>query len=163
MILVAFRHHDHRLASRIICALRGGDVAHCESAIPVAAQAWCVSSSMLDGGVRGKLIDITDAAKWRVYRVPDGQHADLAAWLFANDGAGYDYLGNLGILWRPFGHSRRRWFCSEAVADHLHLRSPELYDPRTLESIVESLFTRVEWVDGIWAPAAATAIAPQPA
>lgn len=145
MILVAFRHSDRRLFARVVCALRGGDSAHCESAIPTGDVAWCVSSSFLDGGVRGKLIDIRDPAKWRVYRVPDGQHLHLDTWLGEHDGDGYDVLGLLGILFRPFGQSRRRRFCSEAVAEHLLLRTPELYDPRTLESVVASLHPRVEW------------------
>lgn len=153
MILIAFRHSDPRLFARAVCLLRGGDTAHCESAIPTGTLAWCVSSSFLDGGVRGKMIDLRDPAKWRVYRVPDGEHLSLDNWLDAHDMQGYDHLGLLGILWRPAGHSRSRKFCSEAVAEHLMLATPELYDPRTLEDLVERFFPRVAWSDGQWLPA----------
>jgi len=160
MLHVAFRHSDRRPFARAVCFLRGGDTAHCESGIPAGDVHWCVSSSFLDNGVRGKLIDLRDPAKWRVYEVPDGQHLHVDDWLAEHDMEGYDILGLLGILWRPAGHSVRRKFCSEAVAEHLLLRTPELYDPRTLEDIVARLFPRIYWADGRWISAGT--IVPQP-
>ncbi len=70
MLLIAFRHSDQRLFARLVTFCRGGDSAHVEAAMPSddAQLSTCVSASFLDHGVRGKLIDITDAGKWRVYR-----------------------------------------------------------------------------------------------
>lgn len=152
MHFVAFRHSDRRLFARLVCLVRGGDTAHCETAMGAhdMPAAWCVSASWLDGGVRGKTIDLSDAAKWRVYRLNDDAHVDLRRWLLLHDNWGYDLLGLLGILWRPIGHSRRRMFCSEACADLLQLPEPELYDPRTLESVVRRLGQRVQWSGNTW-------------
>lgn len=132
MILLAFRHSDRRLFARVVTALRGGDSAHVEAAIPLQHTHLCVSASFLDGGVRGKVIDISDPAKWRVYRW-DGEHLDPLQWLQAHDKAQYDLRGLLGILAPPVGHSRSRRFCSEAVAEILMLPDPHTYDLVRLE------------------------------
>lgn len=132
MILIAFRHSDTRPFARLMTALRGGDSAHVEVALPVAELAMCVSASWLDGGVRGKMIDIRNPAKWRVYQW-DGPHADTMQWLLANYGAGYDIRGLLGILAPPVGHSRTKRFCSEAVAEMLGMPDPHTYDLVRLE------------------------------
>ena len=99
MILIAFRYNDPRLFARIVTAIRGGDSAHVEAAIPAADGhlTLCVSASFLDGGVRGKVIDITNPRKWRVYRW-DGEHEDLMAWLKPRMKMGYDLRGLLGIV-----------------------------------------------------------------
>ncbi len=132
MILIAFRHSDTRIFARGVTLLRGGDSAHVEAAVPVQGVHLCVSASFLDGGVRGKVIDINDPAKWRVYRWT-GPHIDPLVWLQANDGAHYDLRGLLGILAPPVGHSRSKRFCSEAVAEMLMLPYPETYDLVQLE------------------------------
>ncbi len=140
---VAFRFGDRRLFARIICALRGGDSAHCE-----VAGAWaedgtyeCVSASWLDGGVRGKRMPLP-AAKWRIYELASPNSP--AAWLHSRAGAGYDLLGLLGIVFPPVGQSRQRWFCSEAVADVLGLSEPHIFDLRTLESTCARFGRRVQ-------------------
>jgi hypothetical protein len=139
---IAFRYNDTRLFSRVVCLLRGGDSAHCEVAIEQSdGTHWCVSSSFLDGGVRGKDMPLP-ADKWRVYEI-DAQR-DPAAWEVEHAGKGYDILGLLGVAFPPFGHSRRRWFCSEAAADMLGLREPHIYDLRTLESVCARFGTRVQ-------------------
>jgi len=153
MTLIAFRHSDTRLFSRLVTLLRGGDSAHVESAIPSpdGRLSLCVSSSFLDGGVRGKVIDLTDPHKWRVY-LWSHPHANLRDSLEKYKGWKYDHLGLLGILWRPVGHALHRLFCSEFNAMHLQLKEPHLYDPRGLESVVASLGTRVVYKDGTWVP-----------
>ena len=63
MIRIAFRYGDRRWFARLVCALRGGDVAHCEVAYAqLAIGHLCVSASWLDGGVRSKMI-VLDPAK----------------------------------------------------------------------------------------------------
>lgn len=131
-VIVAFRYGDTRLFARLVCLLRGGDSAHCEVATPVEPGVYdCVSSSYLDGGVRGKRM-MLGPEKWRLYRIDAVQ--DPAAWLVQHAGAKYDVLGLLGIVFPPMGHRRRRWICTEAVADIVGLRDPHTYDLRTLES-----------------------------
>lgn len=160
MKVIAFRHSHRLVFARVVCLVRGGDTAHCEAGIvadPADRVAWCVSASFLDTGVRGKSIDLSDPAKWRVYAVPTWLEMDIRGWLAAHDGWGYDLLGLLGIVWRPLGHSRRKAFCSEAVAAMLGLPEPELYDPRTLESVVQRFCAPVRWDGQRWAPALSVA------
>jgi hypothetical protein len=151
VILIAFRHSDSRLFARLVTLLRGGDSAHVESATPLGQLAFCVSSSFIDGGVRGKAIDIQDPAKWRVYQW-NGPHLDLQQWLETNYHSQYDLRGLLGILASRIGHSRSKRFCSESVAEHLMLPYPETYDLVRLESYVKVHAARVVWRDGVWAP-----------
>lgn len=151
MIIVAVRHSDTRLFGRLVTAVRGGDQSHTECGVPVSGTplTWCVSASWVDHGVRGKTIDLTDGTKWRVYRWEEPHH-DLAQWLEVHKGWGYDWLGVLGFLWRPIGHFLKLMFCSEASASILGFPEPHLYDPRTLESVVAKLGTRVMFKSGAW-------------
>lgn len=142
-VRVAFRYGDRRLFARLVCWLRGGDSAHCE-----VASVWtetglhhCVSSSWLDGGVRGKWMPLP-ADKWRVYEIE--ATTDPLAWLAEHRDQGYDRLGLLGILWPRLGHSRRRWFCSETAGDVVGLPEPQIFDLRTLESVCQRFGTRVQ-------------------
>lgn len=142
MIRIAFRFNDKRLFSRLVCLLRGGDSAHCE-----VAWRWdgyqheCVSASWLDGGVRAKDINLAPE-KWRIYEID--AVVDPRVWLVAHGGKGYDVLGLLGIVLPALGHSRRRWFCSEAAADILGLPEPHIFDLRTLEAACARFGKRVQ-------------------
>ena len=134
MIRVCFRYGDARWFAPLVCLLRGGDSAHCET-----AHRWvqdvheCVSASWLDGGVREKVIEMP-AGKWRVYEVP-GSQEDVRRWLTAHQGERYDWMGLLGFLlpWRTPAPSRR-WFCSEVAADLMWLRHPWRWDLTDTES-----------------------------
>lgn len=150
MLLVAFRHSDARLFSRLVTLLRGGDSAHVESAHVDGPLTLCVSASFIDGGVRGKVLDIRDPAKWRVYRW-SGPHLDLQQWLWVNYSSKYDLRGLLGILAPPIGHDRTKRFCSESVAEHLMLPYPDTYDLVRLEAYVQANASRVQWTDRGWA------------
>lgn len=149
MILIAFRHSDTRPFARLVTALRGGDCAHVETAVPMGALSLCVSASFIDGGVRGKMIDLTNGEKWRVYKWTAG-HADPIGWLRENYGAGYDLRGLLGILAPRVGHDRRKRFCSESVAEHIGLSYPHTYDLVQLERHVAERAARVEWIGSQW-------------
>lgn len=149
MILIAFRHSDGRIFARGVTLLRGGDSAHVESAIPMGALSLCVSASFIDGGVRGKMIDLRDPAKWRVYRW-EGPHVDLLQWLEDHEDAEYDLRGLLGILAPPIGNDRTKRFCSEAVAEHIRLNYPGTYDLLRLERHVAERAARVEWIGSQW-------------
>ena len=119
-IRVCFRYGDRRLFARLVTLVQGSDTAHCE-----AARAWtgdvheCVSSSWLDGGVRGKTIEMP-AGKWRIYEVDAA--IDPLVYLSQHDGDGYDWLGLLGFVIRTSAASAagdsaaRRWPRSWACA-----------------------------------------------
>lgn len=139
MIRICFRYDDTRWFARVVCALRGGDSAHCETAHRWVGDVYdCVGSSWLDDGVRGKLITMSHT-KWRVYEVP-GNPDDVRQWLKEHQGQGYDWLGLFGFV-LPFripGFARR-WFCAEASADHMWLPRPVIWDLVLLESVCKLL------------------------
>ena len=147
MILIAFRHSDTRLFARTVTFFRGGDSAHCEAALPLYAEGMhlCVSASFLDDGVRGKVIDIRNPGKYRVYRYT-GPHLDPLVWLKDNDKAKYDLRGLIGILAPRVGHDRTKRFCSEAVAEMLKLSDPHSYDLAALERyLIDSAYADRLW------------------
>ena len=141
-IRVCFRYGDRRLFARLVTLVQGSDTAHCE-----AARAWtgdvheCVSSSWLDGGVRGKTIEMP-AGKWRIYEVDAA--IDPLVYLSQHDGDGYDWLGLVGFVIRRIRGFGSRRFCSEAVAEILGLRDPWRFDPATLEAVVAGIGRRVQ-------------------
>lgn len=142
MIRIAFRYADRRLASRLICAWRGGDSAHCEVACAWAGERHeCVSASFVDRGVRGKAISMP-ASKWRIYE-GDGDPVAVLQWLAEHDGEGYGWLKLLrffiGLRIRIGGP-----ICSEVCAHFMGLPEPWLFDPRALESVCASRMRRVQ-------------------
>ncbi|UUZ68071.1 hypothetical protein LP416_27790 [Polaromonas sp. P2-4] len=107
-----------------------GPYSHCELVI----DGLCFSSSLRDGGVRVKRIDLT-TGRWDVVTVQaDAQHA--RDWFYAHLGAGYDAAGLLGFVlpWRT--QDRRRWFCSEACAEALLMPESWAISPNGLARLV---------------------------
>lgn len=145
MIRIAFRYGDRRWFARLVCALRGGDVAHCEVAYEWAGRSHrCVSASWLDHGVRRKVLDL-DPAKWRVYEVP-GSTMQVANWAAAHEGAHYDWPAFFGfLLLRRLSGMTRWWFCSEVAALQAGLRSPHRFDLFDLESVCQLTGKRVTY------------------
>lgn len=139
MIRICFRYDDPQLFARLVCLLRGGDSAHCETAHRWVGDVYdCVSSSWMDGGVRGKIIEMPHQ-KWRVYEVP-GSPDDVRRWLVDHAGEKYDWLGLFGFV-LPFRIPGflRRWFCAESSADHMWLPRPVIWDLVLLESVCQHL------------------------
>ena len=101
---------------------------HCELVVST-GRAW--SASFEAGGVRSKLVDF-DPPKWDLIDLPDALEPAAVAWFTAHRGAKYDLLGNLQFILAAIPHSRKRWFCSEAVAAALEIPDPWRYDPGTL-------------------------------
>lgn len=142
LIRAAFRYGDRRPFSRAVTFLRGGDSAHCEVAWSWEGAAHkCVSASFLDGGVREKTLLLAPES-WRIYELE--AQTEPGIWYAAHSLKGYDVLGLFGILWPRFGHSQRRWFCSEVLADIIGLPNPQLFDLRTIESVCARLGVRVQ-------------------
>lgn len=142
MIRICFRYGDSRWFARLVCLLRGGDSAHCETAHRWVGGVYdCVSSSWMDGGVRGKIIEMPHQ-KWRVYEVP-GSPDDVRRWLVDHAGEKYDWLGLFGFV-LPFRIPGflRRWFCAESSADHMWLPRPVIWDLVLLESVCQHLCTQ---------------------
>jgi len=97
------------------------------------------SSSAEDGGVRFKTIEF-DPANWDIIELPAALYAQAAYnWFAIHEHEGYDYWGNAHFVVSIIGGNRRRWFCSEAVAAALGIKTPERFDPGSLYAIVKAM------------------------
>jgi len=123
--------------SRVVRWWTKSDYSHVELVLST-DRAW--SSSFEDGGVRCKPIDF-DPARWDLVDLPPALEQAAEAWFEEHRGAGYDLVGNLQFVLSPIPHSRRRWFCSEAVAAALGIPDPWRYSPGALASAL-TLITR---------------------
>ena len=149
MMLVAFRINDTRVFSRVVRFFRGGDSGHVEAALPDALYRHlhlCVSASFMDGGVRGKAIDITNPYKWRVYQVRE--HDDPLVWLAKNN----DTFGLLVSTLPTLSDDPEKKVCSEAIAELLPWLPdpPRTYDLVKLENAVKQRGEQVQWTGYAW-------------
>lgn len=125
---LALRKDDPRLAGRLIRGWTGSRYSHCELLV----DGWCYSSSLMDGGVRRKRIEL-DPAKWDLLALPWADAAAILRYFQLTDGHRYGWLtlfasqvfnGN----WRDDDAQ----FCSEWCAAALGLPNPPTYSPGTL-------------------------------
>ncbi len=129
---VAFYKGRKRLFNRITSWWLRGPYSHCELILGTGANglAICASSSLRDGGVRVKHMELKPG-HWDVIEV--GGSADSAwAWLRAHHGQGYDLLGMFGLMARVLGQDQSRWVCSEAVGAMLGIPDAWRFDPCSL-------------------------------
>ncbi|MDZ7869754.1 MAG: hypothetical protein U5L02_11260 [Rheinheimera sp.] len=82
---VAFYQGRKRLANRVIADLTGGPFSHVEAVLQRYPNGWalCVSASMMDGGVRVKMINIA-TKDWVLMTVDMGIIED-DAWQWLRD------------------------------------------------------------------------------
>lgn len=129
---VAFYKGRKRLFNRLTAWWLRGNYSHVELLLGYDENglAICASSSMMDGGVRVKHMRL-NADNWDI--VPVTCSEDKAwEWLWRNEGAAYDYLGLIGFIARVLGHDKRKFVCSEAVAEMLGIREGWRFDPCSL-------------------------------
>lgn len=130
---VAFYKGRKRLFNRVTSWWLRGPYSHCEVVFDEIDQgSVCISSSFADHGVRVKVIRL-DPALWDVVDVP-ADPAFAREWLETHNGQPYDTMGLIGFITRLARQSKRRWFCSEAVAAMLQIPDPWRFDPCTLHA-----------------------------
>jgi hypothetical protein len=103
----------------------------------------CWSASAMDGGVRLKTMPL-DPAHWELYELKHFSGLTADAWFRANTGKGYDLLGLLGFVWRPWRGDRGRYWCSEACAAALGIDEPFRFDVATFATLVRRLGKQVQ-------------------
>jgi len=101
----------------------------------VFADGLAASASNRDGGVRFKRITFAPD-RWDFVPIA-GDEAAARRWFEQHQGAGYDYAGLFGFVWRPGNGKARRWFCSEAVAAALGYRDAWRFCPNTLAVVAD--------------------------
>lgn len=72
----------------------------------------CYSSSVQDGGVRCKQIDVSDSTKWDLIPLEYVTEEQIKAYFNRTSGKKYDWWGALGIV-LGIKQKRSKYFCSE--------------------------------------------------
>lgn len=142
---IAFYKGRERLFNRFVSWWTFGPYSHCEAVLELghglAGPVLCWSSSWMDSGVRSKVM-VLNPAHWDIMDVPEADMTSALRWFNGHEGEGYDVLGLLSTS-LPIRHSRRRWFCSEAVGAAIGVKEPWRFDPNGLARICEAL-------GGVW-------------
>lgn len=101
----------HKLSHWLIKTWFGSPHSHSE----VVIDGVCWSSSFRDGGVRDKVIDLTDG-KWDLYPVDERRKEAALAVFLAQKGKDYDKSGVVSYVLRFVKHRLDKWFCFEICA-----------------------------------------------
>lgn len=116
----------------VTCWWLRGAYSHCEW---VFSDGLCGSSSLVDGGVRIKRIEL-DPTKWDVWPV-DVAEAAVREWFGHHVGQPYDTLGVAGFVARRLGHNKDGWFCAEAMAASAGYSDAWRFDTCSLASVLQ--------------------------
>lgn len=119
----------HNLSHKLTCWFTGSAYSHVELTI----DGTSYSASARDGGVRGKVIDLS-TGRWDVVQLPTDAMAEIDAleWFSEHMGQAYDYAGVARFVVPFLPQLSKQWFCSEAVAAALGLPEPADWTPGML-------------------------------
>lgn len=116
----------HKFTHWLICLVTRSQYSHCELVI----DGMCYTSSVNDGGVRAKYLNL-ESGHWDVLDV-SGDKAAAKAWFDARMGKAYDWVGVMRFLIPFMSKNADQWFCSEAVAESLGIPDAYTYTPEML-------------------------------
>lgn len=91
---------------------------------------WCASSSLIDGGVRFKRIELKPG-HWDVVDVP-GDEVAAMQWFSDHADDKYDVLGLANFVFGPVREDKNKWSCAEAIAAALGVPEPWRQSPAIL-------------------------------
>lgn len=130
-VQLALRKDDTRIGALAIQWWTDSPYSHCELVI----DGYCHSSSIMDKGVRGTLIDLSPD-KWDVIDLPWANAAEVLAYFRRTDGFSYGWFS---LIWSQVFNSNETdedsQFCSEWCAAALGLPNPASYSPATLAAM----------------------------
>lgn len=121
----------HKITHWGVCVFTLSRWSHCE----IVVDGVCYSSSVRDGGVRQKKIDL-DSGKWDVFDLDGVDAASVLKWFDDHMGEMYDWMGIARFLIPGIKQSPDKWFCSEACAAALGIANPSGISPDDLFSYV---------------------------
>lgn len=93
------------------------------------------SSSFLDGGVRFKYIDFS-GGNWDLLKLDQFDELSARRWFAQHDGQRYDLFGVGRFIVGFVGETKKRWFCSEAVAEALGFKDSWRFEPNILAAVL---------------------------
>lgn len=97
------------------------------------------SSVIEEGGIVARKRNV-NLDEWDFIEIPDSMEVYAAAWFVMHQGKGYDLLGQLSFFFKEIQPSKRRFWCSEAVAAALGLPSPEGYGVNPLYQKLHEMY-----------------------
>lgn len=128
MKLLFYKGKYGNLWDKFICLVSFSEYSHVEVSFgSVDGYHRCWSSSPRDGGVRQARILVDD--HWDSIEIPN-----ISEQLFLQEkGKSYDYLGLIGtVIQFPWFSRKRKWFCSEIIAEAIGLKDSWRYSPEDL-------------------------------
>lgn len=131
-MILAFYKGRKRFVNRAIADLTDGPYSHVEIVLQHLGKGFflCLSSSMMDGGVRCKVINL-NAPDWVLVSVKTAAtEADAIAWYLNNWRMTYDYFGALRYRVPFLRNIESKAYCSEVV--YLILGLDRAYHPNGL-------------------------------
>lgn len=106
---------------------------HCELLV----DGVCYSSSVMDGGVRGKVIEL-DPDKWDLIDIPWADRDAILGYFKQTAGQRYSWLSILGAQFVAADYDEpKAAFCSEWCAAALGFPFPVTYSPEVLGRLIE--------------------------
>lgn len=134
------KKHLHRLCDKITKFFTRGQYSHCEIVVFERNQCYCYSSSIRDGGVRIKKMDL-NPEHWDFFALPYLEYHQLYNYFNATVGSGYDLWGALGCVAGLRQH-KSKYFCSEWCFNAIFQSEQGWrFSPSQLADIVKSLNT----------------------
>lgn len=118
--------------------LTRGHYSHCEIAVEKDGGFICYSSSIRDGGVRCKKIDVSDRLRWDLIPLKGLPEEQINTFFAKTNGKKYDLCGALGVVLR-WRQRKSRYFCSEWCGELLGLRESWRFSPNDLVVIARGL------------------------
>lgn len=126
-----------RLGDWITCKITRGVYSHCEIAEPLPGGGYaCYSSSIRDGGVRVKEMDLP-SEKWDLIPLHGVTADDLAAVWKQARGKHYDWAGAIGTVLK-IRQRPDKWFCSEFCAAVMGILDGWRFSPNDLAAIASA-------------------------
>ena len=124
--LAMYKAHGNWV-NRLIRWWTGSQYSHCELVI----HGVCFSSSVRDGGVRGKCMALP-AGSWDVIPIPWADADSVTQWFADHERDRYGWLDLLTGQLLGMQRDHRGVFCSEACAKALGMRSATRMSPQAL-------------------------------
>lgn len=138
-VQLALRKNDTRIGARFIQYWSGSIYSHSELVV----EGVCYSSSIMDKGVRAKVIDL-DPDKWDVIELPWADAGAVLEYFAKTDGFSYGWFSMIASqLFNRNQTDKTSQFCSEWCASALGMPNPSTYSPKTL---VDTCLWRFEGV-----------------
>ena len=127
-VQLALRKNDTRIGVRFIQWWSRSIYSHCDLVVG----GLCYSSSIMDKGVRAKVIDL-EPDKWDVIELPWADAVAVVNYFKATDSNTYGWLSLIGSqLFNRNQTDIGSQFCSEWCASALGLPNPSIHSPKTL-------------------------------